>query len=352
MRTTLISMAAVVAVGMSLPSAQADPAPPSWTKVSQGKQIQVGKSPTAITTAGRFAYVAVSTDTVAVIDTRTDRVVRRYRNLPEPQAIVASPDGSKVYVSVTAAKGVREIDTASGKVRAIKSYGGTLLLSPDGRFLYASPGGAEMQRITLRTRRVRTIPGTREWVAEEVSANGRYLYVSWPRFDPVAEIPKPVMMKVRTTDWKVIRKRPIIEQSLWSFAGDMLLDPKDKFLYVSKEGDNNGITGYSGHTVQRYSARDLSPGRVYDVGSGDINVELGPQGLAFPRKHWRNRLAVANSNTGKVIVVDTATKSTIVRAAQFGPTAVAYNDTGRKLYVTNTGFGGVFPKTVTRFRFS
>jgi hypothetical protein len=145
----------------------------------------------------------------------------------------------------------------------------------------------------------------------------------------------------------------LTEADHWSFAGDMKIDPRGRFRYVSRDGINNGLTGQSGHTSQRYRPSDLKAKQVYDAGTGDTNVELGPQGLAFSSKKWWTRLAVANSNAG-VAFINIRTGNTTMRAKypgpDYAPSRAVYSKRGNKLFVANTGFGVEDPNTVAVYR--
>ncbi|MDP4014509.1 MAG: hypothetical protein U0990_07990 [Candidatus Nanopelagicales bacterium] len=339
-------------LGTARPSAPTqDPGFDPAARVSQAKQIKVGGSPTGIARARGRMYVAVlGTDSVAAIDIRSNKVVARYTGFPDAENVIATPDGKTVFVSVSSDFGVRAINTTTGKVRKYKSSGGSLVLSPDGKYLYASPGGGPIQRTNLRNRRVRDVPGSEGFSAQTISPHGKFLFAWTANIQP-DNTAHPQLMKIRAESGRVVKQVDITEETLWMFAGDLLLGPKSKWLYVSKQCINDGWTGVSGHTVQRYRSSDLSEGKEYDVGFGDTNVELGPQGMAFSVKRWKTRLAVANSTTGKVAIVNLRTGKTKTRATGFAPTDVAFRKSGRKLFVTNTGFGGIYPNTVSVLRF-
>jgi YVTN family beta-propeller protein len=136
--------------------------PGRWKQV---KTIEVGLHPCAMARSrnGRFVYVAnAASDTVSVIDTRTDAVVQTIRCRPEgrlpfgsgPNALALSPDGRTLYVAngtnncvAVVRLGSRAFDgPAAGlpepsEVRGLIPtgwYPGAILLSPDGQKLYVA----------------------------------------------------------------------------------------------------------------------------------------------------------------------------------------------------------------------
>lgn len=344
-----VVFAAGCLVAASVPAQSATPRTPRLSPVST---IPVGPSPAGAATARGKVFVSVlGGNKVAVIDPVTDKRIHTVRNLSEPWDIVAAPDGSAVFVSTGADRSVVRIDARTYRRTSYPvSGGGTLAVAPNGNYLLASPGGGQVTRIGLNSGRVRTIPGSTAWSVGSFSPSGTVAYAQRVDLNPQTGVPEPVLLKVRTSDWSIRRSVNLLEDTDWSFAGDILADPAGKFVYVSKQGDNNGFTGYNGRSVQRYRSSDLRPGRVYVIDESTVstNVELGPQGMAFPDHHWRGRLAVANSNTGRASVIDTRSRQVASRATGTGASALTWS--GHKLYVANTGFGGDYPTTVSVLR--
>ncbi|HEX5270468.1 MAG TPA: bifunctional YncE family protein/alkaline phosphatase family protein [Gemmataceae bacterium] len=137
--------------------------PGKWKQV---KTIEVGLHPCAMAASprGRFVYVAnAASDTVSVIDRRTDTVVETIAIRPEgrlpfgsgPNALAVSPDGGTLYVAngtnnclAVVRLGTIGFDADPGDGRPEKSavvgliptgwYPGAVVLSPDGKTLYVA----------------------------------------------------------------------------------------------------------------------------------------------------------------------------------------------------------------------
>jgi YVTN family beta-propeller protein len=136
--------------------------PGRWRQV---KSIPVGLHPSAIIASphGRLLYVAnANSDTVSVIDTRTDQVVETIACKPDAalpfgsgaNALALSPDGAWLYVAngtnncvAVIRLGQNGAETQGGNLRGSSSlygliptgwYPGALLLSPDGKTLFVA----------------------------------------------------------------------------------------------------------------------------------------------------------------------------------------------------------------------
>jgi YVTN family beta-propeller protein len=137
--------------------------PGKWKQV---KTIEVGLHPCALAASprGRFVYVAnAASDTVSVIDRRSDSVVETIPCRPEgrlpfgsgPNALALSPDGGTLYVAngtnncvAVVRLGTLAFDADASDHRPEKSavagliptgwYPGAVLVSPDGKTLYVA----------------------------------------------------------------------------------------------------------------------------------------------------------------------------------------------------------------------
>jgi YVTN family beta-propeller protein len=137
--------------------------PGKWQQV---KTIEVGLHPCALAAnpRGRFVYVAnAASDTVSVIDRRSDAVVETIACRPEgrlpfgsgPNALALSPDGGTLYVAngtnncvAVVRLGTLACDADPAERRPEKSavvgliptgwYPGAVVVSPDGRTLYVA----------------------------------------------------------------------------------------------------------------------------------------------------------------------------------------------------------------------
>lgn len=86
--------------------------------------IPVGRSPIQLfaTPDGRFVYVAnqgteaAPDNTVSIIDTRTDKLVKTLTTANGAHGVVVSRDGSRVFIANTFANSMSVIDTAAQRV--------------------------------------------------------------------------------------------------------------------------------------------------------------------------------------------------------------------------------------------
>ena len=120
-------------------------------------------------------------DTVAVIDTTTNSVVRTISVPKGPHGLVMTPDGRKVYVSSDGASTVSVIDTLTDQLVASIEVGPNphgLAISPDGRKLLVMAFGAN-QAIVIDTSNDRILGQIPVPLAHNgaISSDGRTAYV-------------------------------------------------------------------------------------------------------------------------------------------------------------------------------
>ena len=112
------------------------------------RDLRVGtKANTAIvvTPDGSHAYVTNYDGNVYVLDLKANTVTATIPIAPQMYAAAITPDGSKVFVSSWGTKGIWTISTANNAVtQPVGDFGITwysdLLVSPDGRLVYAAAG--------------------------------------------------------------------------------------------------------------------------------------------------------------------------------------------------------------------
>jgi YVTN family beta-propeller protein len=133
-------VARLVALGMALPVLLLVPA------LFPAAQTAAGAAATAqAVSATPKVYIGLFKDNaVAVLDTRTNTVVKTIPVPPGPHGLVVTPDGRKAYVSSDGASTVSVIDTATDQVVRSIEVGPTphgLAISPDGRRVVVSSFG-------------------------------------------------------------------------------------------------------------------------------------------------------------------------------------------------------------------
>lgn len=139
-------------------------------------------APAAAPSAAK-AYVGIFNDnTVAVIDTGTNRVLSTIPIPPGPHGLVMSPDGRRVYASSDGASAVSVISTVTDRVVSTIEVGKAphgLAISPDGRLvLVAVFGTSQVAMIdTVRNAVIAKIPvGSPHNLA--ITPDGRTAYVA------------------------------------------------------------------------------------------------------------------------------------------------------------------------------
>ena len=76
--------------------------------------ISVGSSPAGVVVSGNYAYVTNSaSNNVSVIDTNTNTVIKTISVGTAPKSLVATPDGSRVYVANSGTYNVSGTPTSS-----------------------------------------------------------------------------------------------------------------------------------------------------------------------------------------------------------------------------------------------
>jgi YVTN family beta-propeller protein len=173
------------------------------TLTGKATSVTVGAYPqdVAVSPDGRSVYVTVTgsdtgpggADTVAVIDTATNKVVRDIGVGAAPRRVVLSPDGSRAWV--TTATGIAVIDTATMRVADVidddePTGPQGLAVSADGNHVYVTnPGAGDLWVINAATGRVQhRIPAGAEPYAVTAARGSSDVYVADMNSDTVAVI--------------------------------------------------------------------------------------------------------------------------------------------------------------------
>ncbi|MEV5753394.1 hypothetical protein AB0L00_36710 [Actinoallomurus sp. NPDC052308] len=154
------------------------------------RSVRVGTAPRQVVFAADGARAYVTYDSgVAVLDARKDQVVRRIRDSAGPQGVAVDPTGRTLYVTEPRANTVAVFDAASGRVRGRIAVGDQpwgVAVMPNGAKAYVSRMNADaVAVIDTATRRIRrtvavgripatvaiTPDGTEVWVGNVTSGD-------------------------------------------------------------------------------------------------------------------------------------------------------------------------------------
>ncbi len=210
-----------------------------------------------------------------------------------PAGVVASPDGTRVYVANTGSNTVSVFNTATGQL------------------IDADPNVAGNQSISVGSS------------PSALAISGTRLYVANTGSNTVSVIDT-------TTNNRIDVNPSIFSMDIGVGSSPSALAISGTRLYVANRGSN---------TV---SAIDTATNKVIDINpsifSTNIGVGSSPSALAISG----TRLYVANRGGNTVSVINTATNSvTNTITVESQPSSVAVSTDGTRVYVANTGTGTV-----------
>jgi len=286
--------------------------------------INNGPSPvtahiTVTPAAGSFAYIANETDnTVSVINTATNLVVKTITVGSTPYGVTVSPDGTKAYVSNYGSNTVSVINTATNTVSAtITGLGPNpegIGISPDGSRLYVANANVgsttsfgTVSVINTATNAVIAsitvgIRPTSVWV----SADGTRVYVTNFLSNTVSVIDAAT--------------NGIVASIAVGTSPNLVTEtPDDNLLYVTNENSRN---------VSVISTATNALIKTINVGQGPDGLTISPDGT---------RVYVANGVSNSISVISTATNAVVLTytAVNTGPVGVSLANNGSLLYVEN-----------------
>jgi YVTN family beta-propeller protein len=260
------------------------------------------------------AYAGIfKDDTVAVIDTTTNRVLRTIPVPKGPHGLVMTPDGRKVYVSSDGASTVSVIDTLTDQVVSGIDVGPNphgLAISPDGRKLLVMAFGAN-QAIVIDTSSDRILGQIPVPLAHNgaISSDGRTAYVGSQQQGATA------IVVVDLTAMKVLAKVPLDKT-----PRGLDLSPDGKRLYFTVAG------------VDAVLVLDTATNQIV----GQIATGASPH-VALFTPDGQVALAV-NQGPGELSVIE-PTNNTVSATLKVGkaPHWLAISADGRTAYITNEG---------------
>jgi YVTN family beta-propeller protein len=277
-------------------------------------RAQAGPPNKTAATAAPKVYVGLFKDqAIAVLDTRTHRVLHTIAVPPGPHGLAITPDGRKVYVSSDGASTVSVIDTVSDRVVGSIEVGPTphgLAISPDGRQVLVAGFGSNQAVLidTTSDRVVGRVPVPQPHNSA-ISADGRTAYVGSQRQGATAIVILDLVHKTQR-GWVPLDKAPRA----------LALSPDNTRLYVTVAGAD--------------SVQVLDPARARIV--DQIPVGASPHHPLFtPDGHVG---LVVSQGPGVLTLLDPA-HDTVSDTVVVGknPHWIATSSDGRTAYIANEG---------------
>jgi len=200
----------------------------------------------AIDKDGKTLYVAEATaKQIAVVDLTSGKVKKNISVSDSPSGIAISPDGTWLYITIAAPKGVVDVVKLSrGKVVDSISVGHTAVapvLSPDGKTLYVCNRFNNNVGIvdTVSGKQTGNIPVSREPFAMTMTPDGKFLFVAnlLPAGAADADYASAVVSVIDT-----VAKKSVTDIRLPNGSGSLrgiCISPDGKYVYVT-------------HTLSRY----------------------------------------------------------------------------------------------------
>ncbi|WP_143822099.1 beta-propeller fold lactonase family protein [Mucilaginibacter pedocola] len=267
--------------------------------------------------SSQLAYISnFNSNTVSVINTANNAVVKTIPVGWNPIAITRSPDGAYVYVSNYKSGTISVINTYSNTVTATITVGTNpagLAITADGRTLYVSNKGSNnISVINTSTSQVTaTIDVGENPHGIALSHSGKFLYVVNYSDNNVSVVSTLTNTIVATI---AVGGKP----------GTVCIGPDDAFVYVTNQN--------SGTVSVINTASNLVVAEVA-VGSAPENITIGPDG---------RHVYVSNVMSGTVSAINTATNA-VVSTIPVGrsPMGVSVSSDGTRLFVANTLDGNV-----------
>jgi len=263
-----------------------------------------------------FAYINnYGSNTVSVINTGNNIVVKNIPVQKSPWGVAINPDGSKIYVTNQGSNTVSVIDAATNAVISTINVGlmpEGVVISPDGSTLYvANDEGTTVSVISTVTNLVTsaiTVGSNPQGLA--ISPDGTKLYV--------ANATSNTVSVVTTLNNTVVST---ITVGAHPFE-----------LVVSPDGANVYVTNFGASSVSVINTSNNTVSATAPVGANPDAVCVSPDG---------SFVYVSDSNAGTIAVINTATRAVTYLNVSATPDGLALSDNGNLLYVNNFGSGSV-----------
>jgi YVTN family beta-propeller protein len=151
--------------------------------------IKVGRQPSSavLLQDGKGLYVSESkSDSVSIIDPRSNQVVAHVAVGHEPTVLATSKDGERVYVA-QAGGGVGIIDSLARSFKTVPGFSKPvmdLVLTPDGKSAYLAVGFNGLAKMNLDSEEIKIISTVVYARALALTPDGKRLYVSYQAGGP------------------------------------------------------------------------------------------------------------------------------------------------------------------------
>lgn len=267
----------------------------------------------------QYAYVVNSgANSVSVIDTKTNLVVKTVAVGTSPFAVAINAAGSLAYVTNTGSNTISVITTSTNTVTAtipVSSGPMDIALNPTGSSAYVSCASANVVAVVnTGAKKVTANIAVQHPAGLAVMGNGTYLYVA------------------SSTTGKVLALSTLTN----TVAATISVGTTPVGLALSPDGSTAYVTNSGSNTV---TVIQTSNNAVSDT----INVSAGPDRDAVsPDGHWLY-LSNYNGGSGNILtVIDTSTKTvagTVVVGT--GPRGLAFGEDSSGGGVANEGSGTI-----------
>jgi gliding motility-associated-like protein len=240
----------------------------------------------AITPDGSKVYVTCqASNTVAIIDTKTNKVVATIPVAASPTDIVMSPDGTQVFVAHLNDDKITVINTSNNALTRFSAGDKvvSVAINPDGKTLYVQQAGGTLAWIDANTTshiiKFVVYMGKNAGFMT-VSADGKFLYASYPA--------ENLVLGINATTYITEMTIPVDPN-----PGEIALDKNSSLLYVTNSETN------------KVSVIDLVAKGVinkFPVGDGPDYMSISPDG---------SKLYVGDLKANKVSVISIVDGSNI-----------------------------------------
>ncbi len=263
-----------------------------------------------------YAYVALSNNTLAVIDTDSGNVVSDIPVGADPRSISFSPDGSTLYVASYGDNTITVINNKTNSVTSVIPVGAGpsgIAISPFGTYAFVSNYGSGTVSVIdmISDAVVNTVSVGPNPVGIGMSMNGSYVYVA----NSGGGSGNTVSI-INATTYQTVNT---VTVSTASGPYSLSVAPDGGYVYVSIEGAQE---------VSVIGAGSFAVSSTIAVGKDPKYVEFASNNYAFVANSGDSTISVINGISGKVI------KTVNVPS---GPVGIATTGGGSRIYVADGG---------------